>query len=989
MASSSTVTSPPVKYDVFISFRGETRYGFTSHLYSALLRAKVDTFMDRNLERGDEIKKALLHTIEKSTISVVVFSQNYASSRWCLDELVKIIECKNRAINEQIVLPIFYHVDPSDIRNGSGTCEEAFAKLRKKCGKNTEKRQIWKKNSEKWRAALREAGKISGYDTKITRCEADLVDEIVKNVLKKLKYVHPSDTMDLKIGLESSITKIGSLLENGSEDHLRILGIWGMSGIGKTTVVEAIFNNINNQFQNSFFLKDIGKESRLNPNKKFILTNRKLDKKKILIVLDDVTSVDQINSLIGNFLNDLGLGSRIIITTRDKRVLQNCDVPTNNLYKVEGLSDPEALELFSWHAFKRKEPISDYHFLSNKVVKYSNGVPLALIICGKYLSNWKGDFKVWESAIDKLQVSPLEGIQKELQVSYNELDGHGPQKDIFLDVACFFKWYGKDFVSDYLVATYEDRSKSDLEYLIDKCLISTTSDEKIIVNDLFQAMARSIVHQEAKYVEERSRLWNYKDISSVLRRNTGTKAVKGICLNRAEQGERTLTIEGFGKMHNLRLFKLHHPHYEENNMNKVRVREGLEFDLGEVRYLCWHGCNLDLLQLKLNTEHLVALDMSHTQVETQWPNAKCFGSLKYINLSHSKHVDSPDFACFPPNLERLILEGCEHLRKISSTIEHLEKLVVLNLRHCKSLKSLPRNIRKLGYLQYLLLSGCSKLDGLLSDDSGEEVYNDPLCFKDLSKLLHVELANCNSLHSLPELPTSLQSVDAHSCELMEATPDLSILCPSKKSVRVNLSNCFNLDQNALQGSIKRVLDEIEKSCCLTRSRACICFPGTEIPECFKFSHQNKGSSVTFKLQRNWIFLSFAVSALVEFRDYENKGKGLEIFYECGDGTTIFHNGSLKSWESEAGPRNVNKDHVFLGYDFLEYDARSSNGDEMSIQFYVKDSNGKCIDMDVCKVKECRFRLLRRDMHNPEEDQPRPKRLKSLQIILSTTPTVGN
>lgn len=118
----------------------------------------------------------------------------------------------------------------------------------------------------------------------------------------------------------------------------------------------------------------------------------------------------------------------------------------------------------------------------------------------------------------------------------------------------------------------------------------------------------------------------------------GTKAVKGICLNMAERGERPLRSEGFGEMHDLRLFKLHHPHYEENNMNKVRVRKGLkfdlgearylsrlgmdrvhvrkdlEFDLGEARYLCWHGCTLDSLQLKLGTKHLVALDMSHAQV---------------------------------------------------------------------------------------------------------------------------------------------------------------------------------------------------------------------------------------------------------------------------------------------------------------------------------------------------------------------------------------
>ena len=129
-----------------------------------------------------------------------------------------------------------------------------------------------------------------------------------------------------------------------------------------------------------------------------------------------------------------------------------------------------------------------------------------------------------------------------------------------------------------------------------------------------------------------------------------------------------------------------------------------------------------------------------------------------------------------------------------------------------------------------------------------------------------------------------------------------------------------------------------------------------------------------------------MSALVEFRNYENKSNGLEIFYECKDGTTILHSGSLKSWECEAGPLNVNKDHVFLGYDFLKYDARTCNKDEMTIQFYVMDANGNCVDIHVCEVKMCGFRLLRcEDIQNPaevavtreevEEDEQRRKRLK--------------
>lgn len=95
MASASSAIQPKEKYDVFLSFRGtETRKTFTSHLYKALDGNKIDTYIDYRLERGDEIAPALLKAIKGSKISVVMFSKDYASSRWCLDELVHILECK-------------------------------------------------------------------------------------------------------------------------------------------------------------------------------------------------------------------------------------------------------------------------------------------------------------------------------------------------------------------------------------------------------------------------------------------------------------------------------------------------------------------------------------------------------------------------------------------------------------------------------------------------------------------------------------------------------------------------------------------------------------------------------------------------------------------------------------------------------------------------------------------------------------------------------
>ena len=149
--SSSSSTHQRRSYDVFLSFRGEdTRNGFTGHLYKALCDNGMYTFIDDDLQRGEEISEELLKTIERSMISIIVFSKNYAESHWCLDELVKIMKCRT---NGQLVLPVFYKVNPSDVHKQTGNFAAAFTKLEKNFNNKV----------QSWRTALRDAANLSGW----------------------------------------------------------------------------------------------------------------------------------------------------------------------------------------------------------------------------------------------------------------------------------------------------------------------------------------------------------------------------------------------------------------------------------------------------------------------------------------------------------------------------------------------------------------------------------------------------------------------------------------------------------------------------------------------------------------------------------------------------------------------------------------------------------------------------------------------------------
>ena len=240
--------------------------------------------------------------------------------------------------------------------------------------------------------------------------------------------------------------------------------------------------------------------------------NKILRLKKVLIILDDVDNADQIDTLLGQW-EGFAFGSRIILTTRDKSLLVQNGLSTYD-YGVKELDEYEAIELFRKHAFPRNEVPEDYLELEKQAISYAKGLPLALKVMDRDLC--EKTIHEWDDALDCYKTNPLEDIQKILR-SYEGLTEN--ERNIFLDIACFFKGYDMSYnmIKDVLKACGLNPIYG-IRKLIDKCLLTIDRyNYYLSMHDLLQQMGMDIVRQEApQNPRERSRLWHYEEALDVL-----------------------------------------------------------------------------------------------------------------------------------------------------------------------------------------------------------------------------------------------------------------------------------------------------------------------------------------------------------------------------------------------------------------------------------------------------------------------------------------
>ncbi|KAK9205209.1 hypothetical protein WN943_015476 [Citrus x changshan-huyou] len=675
MASTSCQDVSHRKYDAFLSFRGEdTRQTFISHLYTALNDKGIYVFRDdKQLEKGGSIAPNLLKAIEESRISIIVLSRNYASSTWCLDELVKIVEYKNR---EDQIFPIFYDVEPTVVRKQTTSFGEAFTKHEEFFRDNIEKVQ-------KWRHALKVVANISGWELKDSN-ESEFIEEIVNVISSKIRT--ESEILKELVGIESRLEKLKFLMGAGCND-VRMIGIWGMGGLGKTTLARVVYDLISHEFDGSSFLADVKEKydkegSVISLQKQLIsdllkladnnirnvydginMIGRRLRQKKVLLVIDDVAHVEQLRRLAGK-RDWFGPGSRIIITTRDEHLLKLHRV--EEVFKLEALTYDEAFQLFCLKAFETQKPREEYVHLSQLVVNYAGGLPLALKVLGSFLFGRPVD--EWTSTLERLKREPENEILDILQISFDGLKE--AEKEIFLDVACFFKGEKRDYVSK----------------ILDSCGF------------------------EPVYL--------------------------------------SASPKAFSKMTNLRLLKI----------CGLQLPQGLEHLSNKLRLLDWHGYPWKSLPSNLQLDKTVEFKMCYSCIEELWKGIKPLNMLKVMELSHSENlIKTPDFTEVP-NLEELDVEGCTRLREIHPSLLLHNKLILLNLKGCTSLTTLPGKIF-MKSLKTLVLSGCLKLRKfphvagsmeclreLLLD--GTDIKELPLSIELLSGLVQLTLNDCKSLRRL-------------------------------------------------------------------------------------------------------------------------------------------------------------------------------------------------------------------------------------------------
>ncbi|XP_023640563.1 probable disease resistance protein RPP1 isoform X6 [Capsella rubella] len=843
--SSLSPSSPPSSlnriwtHHVFPSFRGEdVRRDFLSHIQMEFQRMGITTFIDNEIKRGESIGPELIQAIRGSKIAIILLSRNYASSSWCLDELVEIMKCKEEL--GQMVMAVFYKVDPSDVKKLTGDFGKIF---RKTCAGKT------KQVIGRWRQALAKVATIAGYHSSNWDNEAAMIKQISTDISNELNNSALSSDFDGLVGMRAHLKKMGPLLCLDS-DEVRMIGIWGPSGIGKTTIARVAYSKFSNNFQLNVFMESL----------EVNYTRPCSDDYSAKLHLQQ-----QFMSQITN-QNDMKISHLGVVKDRlkDKKVLVVLD-------GVDQSMQLDAMAKETWW------------FVTNLV----GNLPLGLRVMGSYFRGLSK--QEWKKELPRLRTSLDADIQSILKFSYDALDDE--EKYLFLHIACFFNHQVIEKVVAHLSYLFFDVRQGSREI----CEI-LTDDVGPLPNLKWMDLSSS---QNLKELPDLSTATNLleldlRDCSSLVKLPSTIGYTKNL---------QKLNLCGCSSLISLPSFI-----GTSTNLQILNLRGCSSL----VELPSFYGNFINLSELNLSG--LLNLSRLSSLVELpsfvgNFINLRTLSLSRLLNL-----VELPSFVGNATNLEMLDLSYCSSLVELPFSIGNLQKLQTLSLYGCSKLEFLPTdiNLESLDILELtncllfkffpdistnlrtLNLRGTaieevpssieswSRLNDLRMtysvklkecphafdviteldvDDKG--IQELPPWINRFSRLKSLKLIRCKKLVSLPQIPDATHNIVAEDCESLE-TLDCSFQNPN---ISLNFAKCFKLNQEARDLIIR------------TRTSEYAVLPGGEVPS--YFTHRaTTGDSLTVKLNEKPLPTSMRFKACILLVNESDDETCFHVYVTC-------------------------------------------------------------------------------------------------------------
>ncbi|CAN0916633.1 Disease resistance protein L6 [Linum grandiflorum] len=767
---------PYGEYEVFLSFRGpDVRQTFADHLYTSLVRSKIRTFRDEEgLQKGETIGPSLIQAITESKIYIPILTQNYASSKWCLQELAKMVDCckdgEGGAKGQHIILPVFYFMDPRDVRHpDSGPYKEAFEQHSLKHDPKT---------ILEWMGALQEVGKMKGWHISELTGQGAIVDKIFTQVELHLRANYTLATDEL-VGIDFSVEEVVKLLNLDAASE-KIIGIYGMGGLGKTTLAKAVYNKVSMQFERCCFLDNI-RETLLKNDGMVALQNKvisdilrkdsdqaknasdgiqmireRVSRHKIFVVLDDVDESFHFEDIFGK-LGKFSTDSRFLITTRDARTLER--LHECKLFKHEEMNHDHSLKLFNKHAFGVDYSPEDYASICEEFVQVASGLPLALKVIGSLLFRTERGF--WEDKLIELKAIPAAEVQERLKISYNELTHN--EKQIFLDVACLFVGAKKE-VPMYMWSDCDFYPASTIRTLVQRSLVRINDNKEFWMHDHIRDLGRAIVREESQNPYKRSRIWSNKDAIDILKNSKGNDCVEALRVDMRGESY-ALTNKDFKQFSRLRFLEVLNGDLSGNFKTVLPDLRWLRVFRGDP---CPSGLNLNKLVI-LELEGCYV-----TQSWKGWNEIKAAGKLKVVNLTSCGILEKvPDLSTCR-GLGLLCFHGCQWMRG-ELDIGNFKDLKVLDINQT-GITTLNGKVESLQNLQQLDVgnsglieapAGISKLSSLEFLDLTYTRHDKVETLPDGLKILVI------SSFSLSALPSSLIKLDICHSQNLQRLPNLA------------------------------------------------------------------------------------------------------------------------------------------------------------------------------------------------------------------------